>query len=121
MDKSIIILPQKQAETTRFAWGHLTWFAGAGPGNSEDMTIGRCVLSPGESNPRHYHPNCSEVLVVMKGRILHTDGEGGETEMNEGDTVTILPRVWHRATNVGNEEAVLFIAFSSANRETVGE
>jgi quercetin dioxygenase-like cupin family protein len=41
--------------------------------------------------------------------------------MNEGDTVTIAPNVWHQATNIGDNEALLFIVFTSAERETVGE
>jgi quercetin dioxygenase-like cupin family protein len=41
--------------------------------------------------------------------------------MGEGDVVTIPPNVWHRATNLGDEDAVLYIAFSSADRQTVGE
>ena len=83
--------------------------------------MGRCVLKPGQGNPRHYHPNCSETLVVMKGRIKHTSGKDEETEMAEGDTVTVPANAWHCAKNIGPEEAVLFIAFSSAERQTVGE
>jgi len=85
------------------------------------MTVGRCVLRPHSANPRHFHPNCSEILVVMKGVIRHTAAHGVESIMKEGDVVTIPPNIWHRATNVGHEEAVLFIAFSSADRSTIGE
>jgi mannose-6-phosphate isomerase-like protein (cupin superfamily) len=85
------------------------------------MTIGRCVLKPGMANPRHMHPNCSEVLVVMQGRIHHTGPGDTQVEMAVGDTVTIPAGVWHRAQNIGSEPAVLFIAFSSADRQTVGE
>ena len=79
------------------------------------------MLKPGRSNPRHYHPNCTEILVVIQGRIRHTTAGGTETEMGEGSTVTAAPNTWHCATNIGDGEAVLFIAFSSADRQTVGE
>ena len=46
---------------------------------------------------------------------------GSESEMKPGDTVTIPPNVWHRATNIGDSEALLFIVFTSADRQTVGE
>ncbi len=101
-------------------WGGLTWYAGRELGNSEEITVGRCVLKPGKSNPKHSHPNCAEVLVVLKGRIRHT-AEGGEVEMGEGDCVSIQPDFAHQATNLGDSDAVLFIAFSSADREVVGE
>jgi quercetin dioxygenase-like cupin family protein len=121
MPNDIHLLPDSQSEKLNFDWGHLTWFANRQLGNSEEMTVGRCVLKAGQSNPRHYHPNCSEILVVIAGRIRHTIEGGQEAEMGPGDTVTVLKNTWHRATNIGDGEAVLFIAFSSADRETIGE
>jgi len=121
MNTPIQFLPTNRSTNLEFDWGRLTWFAGRPLGNSEDMTIGRCILKPGMANPRHYHPNCSEILVVVRGRILHTLSDKETVEMGEGDTVTIPANNWHCARNLGNEEAVLFIAFSSADRETIGE
>lgn len=117
----ISLLPFGRADQMEFDWGQLTWYASRTLGNSEDMTIGRCLLKPGQGNPRHYHPNCSEVLIVMQGQITHTMAGGGETEMKEGDTVTIPPNIWHSARNIGSSDAHLFIAFSSSDRQTVGE
>jgi len=117
----IQIQPLSPSQILPFDWGELTWFASRELGNSEDMTAGRCILKPGAGNPKHYHPNCSEILVVIKGRISHTSGENQNTEMGEGDTVTIPANIWHSAQNIGPEEAVLFIAFSSADRQTIGE
>ncbi len=121
MPPSIQLLPATKSDNATFDWGRLTWFASAPLGNSDAMTIGRCVLAPGHSNPRHYHPNCSEVLVVIQGRIRHTAADDTEVEMGEGDTVTIPANTWHCATNIGDGEAVLFIAFSSPDRQTIGE
>jgi len=121
MAGDIQILRNEQANRLDFPWGTLVWQASRGLGNSEDMTIGRCLLKPGESNPRHYHPNCSEILFVAQGTIRHTASDGGTAEMREGDTVTIPANIWHCAQNIGDREAVLFIAFSSADRQTIGE
>lgn len=121
MSQQSEIVINKNPQKLPFEWGELTWFASGPQNNSDALTLGRCVLKPGENNPRHYHPNCAEILVVLKGKINHT-GPGGElVEMNEGDTVTIPANVWHNATNIGDGEAVLLIAFTSAYRETVGE
>jgi quercetin dioxygenase-like cupin family protein len=119
--QDIQLLPAARSEKLAFDWGELTWFASGPLGNSADLTVGRCVLKPGCSNPRHYHPNCSEILVVIKGRILHTIAGGGTAEMREGDTVNIPANIRHCAKNICDTEAVLFIAFSSAHRETIGE
>lgn len=117
----IVFLPETRNQKLEFSWGQLTWFADRAQGNSTDITVGRCILKPHQGNPRHCHPNCSEVLVVLSGRITHTDAHGGETEMGPGDTVTIPANLWHHARNLGDTDAVLLIAFSSADRETVGE
>jgi quercetin dioxygenase-like cupin family protein len=118
---AIVISPLAQAEKLPQDWGELTWFANRALGNAQEVTVGRCVIRPGHSNPRHYHPNCAEVLVVLQGRIHHTDSQGGQTEMSEGDTVSVAPNTWHQAANIGDRDAVLLIVFTSADRETVGE
>ena len=117
----IQLLAYSESRKSAFDWGNLTWFSGRSLGNSTEMTVGRCILKPGQSNPRHYHPNCTEVLVVIQGRIEHTGPGGNKVKMSAGDTVTIPPNTRHQATNIGDTEAVLFIAFSSADRQTVGE
>jgi quercetin dioxygenase-like cupin family protein len=121
MNADIQLLPHGRAEKAGFDWGELTWFASRALGNSTEMTMGRCVLKPGCGNPRHLHPNCAEILVVVAGRIEHTMAGGRKAVLNEGDTVAIPANVWHQATNIGVTEAVLFIAFSSADRKTIGE
>jgi quercetin dioxygenase-like cupin family protein len=118
---SIQMLPKESTEHLPFEWGHLTWFANRALGNSDKLTLGRCVLKPGMSNPRHYHPNCTELLVVLSGRIMHTSGPDEERQMETGDVVSIPANNWHCARNIGDCEAVLLIAFTSADRETIGE
>ncbi len=102
-------------------WGALTWWASSELGNSDDMTVGRCVIKPGQSNPCHSHPNCYEVLVVEKGRIAHLIEDGKEVEMGPGDVISVPQDLPHQARNIGDEDAVLFIVFSAGDRRTQGE
>jgi quercetin dioxygenase-like cupin family protein len=115
------VLPAAESRTASFPWGSLTWFASAELGNAEGLTVGRCVIRPGQANPRHRHPNCEEVLHVLAGRIAHELGDGAEAEMGPGDTVTAPAGVPHRARNVGDVDAVLMVSFSTGKREVVGE
>ncbi len=108
-----------EAQTLPFEWGSLTWFASAEVGNSTDMTVGKCVLEPGAENPLHKHPNCSEVLVVLQGIIDHVVDDGRVVRLHPGDCISLPAHLPHQARNVSAEDAVLLIAFSSANRETV--
>ena len=112
------VLTSAEAIIEEFDWGHLRWFTGNKIGNSKTTTVGECVLQPGVENFRHYHPNCEEILRVVQGTIMHSLGE--ETfEMKAGDTIVIPPNVTHNARNVGTEDAVLTIIFSTADRQTV--
>jgi quercetin dioxygenase-like cupin family protein/type 1 glutamine amidotransferase len=100
-------------------WGEVRWYTSAEMGNSRTMTTGVARLKPGQSNPRHFHPNCDEILHLISGKILHTMNESS-VEMGPGDTISIPQGVLHNATNVGPEDAVLAISFSSAYRQAVG-
>ena len=117
---AIVIIPAAQAQHLAFDWGELTWFANQSIGNQSDITVGRCVLKAGCENPLHYHPNCSEVLVVVEGTIEHTAPDGKVVVMHPGDVASIPPNVVHHARNIGAGDAVVWISFSSATRETVG-
>lgn len=119
--KSFIVKQRIEVDPIEFDWGRLYWFVSAPIGNSAEQTFGKCVLKPECANPRHFHPNCEEILHVAEGSIDHfIEGEGW-IPMEPGDTITIAQGVWHCARNRGVGEAVLYISFSSAHRETVGE
>lgn len=115
-----IVTRSADNKVVEFPWGHLTWYASRELGNSDTLTVGEAVIKPGQQNPRHYHPNCDEILHVLKGRISHSMGDR-IVEMGEGDTVSIPTGVHHNARNVGTEDAVLAISFSSADRKVVNE
>ena len=101
-------------------WGRLVWMVSGALGNSKTMTVGKCFIRPGCANPPHYHPNCDEILHVLRGRIEHrVDDE--HVEMAAGDTISIPSGRIHNARNIGTGEAELMISFSSADRQVVGE
>jgi quercetin dioxygenase-like cupin family protein len=107
------------AQTVEFDWGRLHWYASGALGNSEHLTVGRCVIKPGRENPRHGHPGCEEVLHLLSGRVEHFVEGKGWLAMAPGDTITISPRVEHCARNVGDEDAHLLICFSTKDRKTM--
>ncbi|HOF90038.1 MAG TPA: cupin domain-containing protein [Armatimonadota bacterium] len=118
--KAITLLPAAEAQVQEMAWGRLVWKASAALGNSASMTVGICEIKPGQANPRHHHPNCSEVLHVLRGTIVHSYGDE-EVVMSAGDVITVPPNLNHNARNIGDDTAMLAIAFDSADRRTVGE
>ncbi|KAA9106600.1 cupin domain-containing protein [Microbacterium rhizomatis] len=101
-------------------WGRLEWMVSGALGNSDTLTVGKCFIQPGQQNPVHHHPNCDEVLHVIKGRIRHRVGDE-YVEMTAGDTISIPKGSIHNATNIGDEQCELLICFDTASREVVGE
>jgi mannose-6-phosphate isomerase-like protein (cupin superfamily) len=115
-----IVTPARSNKVIEYPWGRLTWYVSRELRNSDTMTTGEAVIKPHQQNPRHFHPNCDEVLHVLKGRIIQTMGDES-LEMNEGDTVNIPAGVHHSAKNIGREDAILSLSYSSADRVVVGE
>ena len=100
--------------TVRAEWGSLTWLASRELTGS-DITFGRVVIKKGQSNPRHSHDNCEEVLYLLQGRLRHTMGL--ETvDMEVGDTLVVPAEVMHNAVNIGDTDADMIVAYSSGVR-----
>ncbi len=120
MDKIVYNAQDAQAATKHEHWGSLMWLASAGIGNADGLTLGVVTIKKGEHNPRHSHNTCEEILYLMKGKLEHTVGDKVYT-LNAGDTLSAPAGVFHNATSVGDEDAVMIVAYSSANRDFVPE
>jgi quercetin dioxygenase-like cupin family protein len=119
MEKCVI--RKDGSEVVETSWGSLQWLVSGKDGTSENMTLGRVTFKPGCANPPHSHPNCEEILYVVEGKVEHTLPEGGTTVLNVGDSIVLPPGGKHFAKNIGDGEAVVLVAFNSAERETAGE
>ncbi|MCM8785405.1 MAG: cupin domain-containing protein [Candidatus Omnitrophica bacterium] len=117
--KNILIKRKDELEVVEFNWGKLIWYGNKSMKNSEDITIGKCILNPYQSNPLHFHPDCYEILIVEKGKILHIEKDGNGVLLQEGDVITIPANLPHRAKNLTEEEAVLTVCFSTGDRKSI--
>ena len=107
-----------QAKSARVeeGWGSLTWLAGSSVGNSERLTVGRVVIKPGASNPRHYHAECEEVLALLTGRLDHA--VGAESVLLEPGDALVVPRgVAHSARNISEVDAEMIVVYDSGRRD----
>lgn len=118
MTDGAMLSPADALVTDEFEWGTITWIVSSALGNSTTMTFGRSDIYPGMENVRHYHPNCDEVLHVIQGTIEHSCDDD-LIAMGPGDTISIPTGAVHHARNVGEDVAVLVIAYSSAMREAI--
>lgn len=117
--KRIAVVGSNETDTTPHDWGYISFFASDTVGPASDQSLGKCVIFPGKALPKHFHPNCSEVVHVLQGRITHTVAPDEVAELYAGDTIIVPAGFAHQARNVGDENAVLLIAFSAARREFV--
>lgn len=120
-ERSQYVAFAKAAEIFREEWGTLQWLVSGPAGLSETMTVGRVTIFRGYANPHHMHPNCDEILYVETGTLSHTLPFGGTVDLGPGDMIVIPKGTWHHATNTGDSDAVVIVAFDSAWRETTGE
>lgn len=120
MSDPVFTAGEAEAHTVKAPWGSLTWVASQAIGNVQDMTLGFVVIKKGESNPRHVHPNCEEVLYLLRGKLEHTLGDE-KVVMGPGDTIAVPPGVFHNGINIGDEDAEMIVAYSEGAREFVLE
>jgi len=110
-------IPPGAGEVLDLPWGRIIWLVSRSLGNSATMTFGLVTIKAGAANAVHRHPNCDEILHVLRGRIEHTLGDQYYV-MKAGDTISIPAGVWHNARALDGAEAEMVICFSSADRET---
>ncbi len=116
MDYHIRTLADIEAKRIDEDWGSLRWLAGKDIGNAQGMVVGRVIIKRGHSNPRHSHPNCEEMLYLLRGRLEHT--VGADKVITEAGEVIVVPAgVPHIARNIGDEDADMIVAYSAGVRE----
>lgn len=60
---------------------------------------------PGESNRRHYHPDCDEWWLILDGEYEFSIGDSMRGAV-KGDVVVVRRGIWHQITAVGSQRAV---------------
>ena len=106
---------ESDKDTITEDWGTLTWLASTALTDS-DITVGRVVIKPGKSNPRHCHDSCEEVLYLLQGQLTHSFADES-TEMKAGDTIVVPPGIMHNAINTGDMDADMIVSYSSGTRD----
>lgn len=117
-DPQRFVSEASQLPVETFDWGTLQWLCHGRLFHGAEQTVGLCHIQPGCRNPRHYHPNCEEVLYMISGVGQHSF-EDDVIELRAGMTIRIPLGVTHNMSNTGTEPIVCLISFNSGKRETV--
>jgi len=106
-------------EAAQFEWGHLLWLVSQENTDDAEMTVGICVIEPGERNMEHLHPNCEEILFVLEGECDHTLGDE-VAHLTPGMMIRCPAHLPHHAVNTGDTPLRALVCFSAPDRETEG-
>jgi mannose-6-phosphate isomerase-like protein (cupin superfamily) len=79
------------------------------------VSLARMTVVPRVTSPAHRHPDCSETVHVVAGRIEQRRGDEW-LPLAAGETLLIPPGAVHQTRSLGPEEAVLMVAYSSGAR-----
>jgi quercetin dioxygenase-like cupin family protein len=98
-----------------FAFGSLDEL-GDGPGfrkirkalGVDAFGVNAIVFPPHYEGPEHYHDTQDELYFVHRGRI-RVDVDGGSRELGEGGLFHASSTTPRRISNVGDEDAIVFI------------
>jgi len=117
-DPAAVVTHIDRLECQSSSSGSLTWLCNDKLMPGAAQTLGLCHILPGKSNPRHYHPNCEEILHVLSGTGIHSLGDQW-FDLGPGTTIRVPVGVHHNLKNIGSDTLVCVIAFSSGDRQTV--
>jgi quercetin dioxygenase-like cupin family protein len=99
-------------------WGTLRWMMNSQIDPGAGQTFGIAEIRPGQRNPRHFHPNCEELLYVISGSCEHIVGATKVT-LKPGDLIRIPRGVLHQAVVLGNEPLRCVVSYDSPDRQMV--
>ena len=78
-------------------------------------SLARMTVAPGGTSPAHRHPDCSEAVHLLAGRVEQRRGDDW-VALAAGETLLIPPGAVHQTRNLGPETAVLMVAYSNGAR-----
>ena len=93
----------------------MQWLMDDGIEEAAGLSLAKMTVAPGVTSEAHRHPNCSEAIHVLCGRVEQRRGEEW-VELAAGDTILVPAGTPHQTRNGGAEPAVLMIAYSSGSR-----
>lgn len=111
---------QDEGRVADMGWGKIQWLCGKEIDPDAEMTFGMVYIEAGKENNRHIHPNCEEIIFVLSGECDHSLGDD-VFHLEPGMMLRIPRGVPHNAKVTSWEPCRMIIAYSSADRQTIGE
>lgn len=98
-------------------WGRMEWLADHASHPGAKTSLAKMIVKPGAETPLHRHDNCSEVIHVLEGAVELQVSAKAPIPLGAGETHLFPAYTPHSLRNVGEDDAVLMVSFSNANRD----
>jgi quercetin dioxygenase-like cupin family protein len=102
----------------RMEYGGVRWVVRQGEPPGAETTLGIATFNPGMGNVEHVHPNCEEIVLVLRGEVEHTLADQ-RTTLAAGDLIVVPRDAPHRLRCISDEPAEVCVIFSSPERQFV--
>ena len=96
-------------------WGAMHWLVDEALIDGAGLSVAPMALKEGACSESHGHPNCNEVIHLIRGTVEQSVG-AERFVMRAGDTVFIPRGSLHRSKNVGPGEATMIVCYSAGRR-----
>ena len=96
-------------------WGRMEWLVDDAVVENAGLSLARMTISPAQTSPAHRHPNCTEAIYVVSGRIEERVDDAW-VGAGAGGSVFVPKGAVHQTRNPGEEDAVMIIAYSAGTR-----
>ncbi|MDR0621726.1 MAG: cupin domain-containing protein [Deltaproteobacteria bacterium] len=110
----------ENVETQVFDWGKLQWLSEPRVTGADYMTTGIVTLEPGKGHAKHNHPDCAEILFILKGvgeqTIFSDTGEQKKTVV-PGELIHLKPSEYHSTFNTGTENLEILAVYQFSGPE----
>lgn len=117
MKKAFDVIAASGGIIEEFPWGRLRWISNSTLHPGAEMTVGECLILPGQKNTQHEHPNCEETLLVLSGECDHAAGDE-VVHLSPGMAIRVSTGVSHYARCTSWEPLKAVIVYSSPDRRT---
>lgn len=105
-----------KVQQEKHPWGWIRWLMNSKLDPQSAMTFGIVQVNAGQTNPRHIHPNCEELLYVLSGSCEHVLGKQ-TCVLKAGDVIRIPAGVPHFARTFDKQAMKAVIVYSSGDRQ----
>ena len=115
MSKVIGVSGAQASRLQEAQWGTMEWLVEDALVDGADLSVARMTLNAEACAERHAHPNCNEVIHLIRGSVEQWVGDERFT-LQAGDTVFIARCSSHQSRNIGSGEAIMIVSYSAGQR-----